>query len=262
MTSSKIVLVIPMRTASQRIPEKIFADIQGRSLILRMADHALAFQESFPGVRCHLAVDSKKAIEMLAPFKGKLGIELTDPELPSGTDRVYSASKKIDSRADWIVNVQGDMPFIPRQSLLRFLKQLSDIGPEFSMATLAERFEDLESYRSPSVVKVLRGHKGESLYFSRLPIPYGREALPERPQDLIGLSHVGVYAYRPQALETLSKLPPHPLEKAEGLEQLRALANGIQIYCAETQADPGCSFRGIDVPADLAWARTHKDPFH
>ncbi len=252
-------LVIPLRSASQRIPEKIYSKIQGRELILRMADHALFLQEEIIGLRCHLAVDSLRAQEILKSYNQKISVHLTDPELPSGTDRVCEILKRLDSKDaapnDWIVNVQGDMPFLCRSSLALFINSLQKIPQAFTMATMAEPFRSIEDYRSAGVVKVILGSDQQSLYFSRLPIPYGRMPLAEKVDDLIGLSHIGVYAYQAQTLLKLAALAPHKIELAEGLEQLRALAAGIQIYAWKANPNTGTDFRGIDLPSDLAWAQ-------
>jgi 3-deoxy-manno-octulosonate cytidylyltransferase (CMP-KDO synthetase) len=255
-------LVIPLRTASQRVPEKIFAKVQGRELLLRMAEHAAFFQEEIVGLQSHLAVDSKKAVDALVNYRQKISVHLTDPALPSGTDRVCDVLKKLPmetiDRNEWIVNVQGDMPFLCRKSMALFVHQLKNIPAEFSMATICEAFQSIEDYKSPGVVKVLVGPDHRSVYFSRLPIPYGREAIPLNAADLIAQSHVGVYAYRAKTLLKLASLAPHKIEIAEGLEQLRALAAGIQIYAVKSQPTPGTSFRGIDLPSDLEWANAFK----
>jgi 3-deoxy-manno-octulosonate cytidylyltransferase (CMP-KDO synthetase) len=251
--------VIPLRSASQRVPEKIFVKIQGRELLLRMAEHALFFQKAIPHLRSHLAVDSERAVSLLAPYERKLTVQLTDPQLPSGTDRVCEVVKRLSpvtlESNEWILNVQGDMPFLCRESLSQFIRALADVPEEFEMATLAEPFQTIEDYRSPGVVKVLLGNNGGALYFSRLPIPYGRESLPNSPRDLIAWSHIGVYAYRARSLLKLASMAPHKIEAAEGLEQLRALASGLQIFVRKTEPVRGKSFRGIDLPADLEWAQ-------
>jgi len=251
-------LVVPLRTKSQRIPEKIFAKVQGREILLRMADHAVFFQEEISHLQAHLAIDSEQAKSLLSPFEDRLSIHLTDAQLPSGTDRVFEVLRRLGSAEiannSWIVNVQGDMPFLCQSSLAHFINHLEKIPARFSMATMAEPFKTIADYQSLGVVKVLVGSNNESLYFSRLPIPYGREALPTKASELIGLSHIGVYAYRAQALMKLAELTPHPIELAEGLEQLRALAAGIEIYAWTASPQARTSFRGIDLPADLDWA--------
>jgi 3-deoxy-manno-octulosonate cytidylyltransferase (CMP-KDO synthetase) len=255
-------LVIPLRSASQRIPEKIYTKIQGRELLLRMADHAQYFQEEIVDLQCHLAVDSEKAVGLLDKHSKKIAVHLTDPNLPSGTDRVCDVLKRLGagatSRGDWIINVQGDMPFLCRSSLALFITALKSIPEDFGMATMTESFQSIEDYQSSGVVKVITGSNGRSIYFSRLPIPYGRQEIPSDPKKLIGHSHIGVYAYRPNTLLELAALPPHQVELAEGLEQLRALAAGIQIYAWHAEPKANTNFRGIDLPSDLAWAQSFK----
>ncbi len=262
MTLSKVHLVVPMRAASARIPEKIFIEIQGKPLLVSMAEHALALQESMPNVVSHLALDSEKARKLLRAYEDQIQIHMTDPELPSGTDRVYAAIKSIAEDDSWIVNLQGDMPFLSRGALKAFIERLAQIDASFGMATMAEDFKSIEDYRSSGIVKALVGNEHHALYFSRLPIPYGRVELPSDPKQLIARSHIGVYAYRKKVLDRISNLPPHPLEMAEGLEQLRPLADGIKIYVMQAATAKQESFRGIDLASDLEWARKFSQTSH
>ncbi|MGH7089214.1 MAG: cytidylyltransferase domain-containing protein, partial [Stellaceae bacterium] len=172
---------------------------------------------------------------------------LTRPDHPSGSDRVFEAVTAVDPRRvhDVVVNVQGDLPIIAPAAIRAALVPLDDASVE--IATLAAPIKDPAEIASPSIVKVAAGFAdgarvAPALYFSRLGVPWGEGA---------HFHHIGVYAYRRAALERFVTLPPSPLERREGLEQLRALEAGIRIAVALVDAVP----LGVDTPEDLARAR-------
>lgn len=259
------IAIIPARLASTRLPNKPLADLCGVPLIVRVCENAAA-----SGVfsRILVACDDDSVAE--AVRKAGFEASLTDPNLPSGTDRIAAVAKTLDLDPDTIiVNVQGDEPFVSRAALrslvgafrqnplerspqepAAFAKTPSSIGQLPEIVTVIERCPEVEALRDPNVVKVAIGEKGRALYFSRAPIPYVRDA------DDLALNdqhyrHVGLYAFRAQTLQALTLLPEHPLERTERLEQLRWLAHGYEIKCV--QIEP--SERGIDTPADLDRAR-------
>jgi 3-deoxy-manno-octulosonate cytidylyltransferase (CMP-KDO synthetase) len=186
---------------------------------------------------------------------------LTSADHVSGSDRVAEVVRRSGEDFDVVVNIQGDEPFVTAATLDRLVAAF-DGRPDLRMATTAEPLEEVEELFDPGCVKVVTGDHGEALYFSRAPIPYYRgtppltadfrAALAARPGGLAGyLKHQGLYAYRRETLLAITQLPPSPLERDEGLEQLRALQAGIGILVLPSD------FRSIavDTPADLAKAQ-------
>ncbi len=233
VTSQKTVwVVIPARHASTRFPGKMLADIKGKPLIRRVWE-VVGTARSVS--RILIATDHEDIFNAARDFGAE--VHMTSPELSSGTDRV--AAVTVGCRADWIVNVQGDEPMMRGEILDEFIGALGD----FPMATLARKITDPDDILNPNVVKVVSDFAGKALYFSRSQIPYPREpgAAVEHWQ------HLGIYAYRPEVLQKLVKLPPSPLEQAEKLEQLRALQNGIAIQVLPTNLES----IGVDTPEDL-----------
>ena len=164
---------------------------------------------------------------------------MTPSDLPSGTDRVRAAVAGTD--AEIVVNVQGDEPLMDPENVDRVIEHLL-AHPEVPLATVAKPIDDPAAIADPNVVKVVRGDDGRALYFSRSPIPYRRNAEAALPT----WKHLGLYGYRREALETWTSLPPHPLERAESLEQLRALAAGLVMTVLPAVGDS----IGVDTPAD------------
>ncbi len=181
---------------------------------------------------------------------------MTDPELPSGTDRVAAvAAARGWSDATVVVNVQGDEPFLP-PALVGQVAELLERDPAASVATLATPICSLEEFLDPNVVKVVTSLDGAALYFSRAPIPWSRDGasagLASQQEFAGAMRHVGLYAYRAGVLKRITSLPPTALEQREKLEQLRALEHGIRIVvgtCTERPAP------GVDTAADLERAR-------
>lgn len=193
-----------------------------------------------------VATDSERVAEVCA----RLGapVELTAAEHPSGTDRIAEVVERAPYRAyDVIVNIQGDEPLL-REAQVEAAVALVREGA-WSVGTCAAPLGSEEARRDPSVVKVVRSHEGRALYFSRAAVPYSRDGKPGA--DALAappfLRHVGLYAYRREALRRWVALPPSPLERLEMLEQLRALEAGIAIGVALVAAAEG----GVDTPADV-----------
>lgn len=230
-----IIGVIPARYSSTRLAGKPLAEIAGKSMIRRVFERCAACRDLSQVV---VATDHIKILQEVESFGGKA--IMTDPELPSGTDRVAAAVKNAGLVADAVVNIQGDEPFIdPRQisevcSLLR--------KPEVEIATLAHPIQDLEEIYSPNVVKVTITRSGKALYFSRSPIPFQRKTT-----SLKILRHVGIYGFKLTVLNNLVQLTPSDLEVVESLEQLRWLENDFTIHVGITRLK---SF-GIDTAAHL-----------
>jgi 3-deoxy-manno-octulosonate cytidylyltransferase (CMP-KDO synthetase) len=235
------ITVIPSRMASTRLPGKPLADIHGKPMIVHVLDRALEADIGPVAVAC---CDQEVAAAVRAV--GGVAV-MTDPSLPSGSDRVHAALALLDpqGRHDVVVNFQGDLPTMPPVQLRAVLTPLAD--PGFDIATLVAPITTPEEAAAPQVVKAACAFEGgravsPALYFSRVPIPSGEGPL---------WHHIGVYAYRRAALARFVSLPASPLERRESLEQLRALEAGMRIACARVDHAPF----GVDTPADLERAR-------
>lgn len=231
----RAVAIIPARFGSTRFPGKMLHLIAGKPL-LQWVYEGVAACQGFASVR--IATDDSQILEAAQAF-GADAI-LTNPNHPSGTDRVAEAAR--DLTADWIVNVQGDEPLIGPEVLQPFLDQIASLPAELGIATMARHLTDPTDMADPNLVKVVTSLSGRALYFSRLPIPCYRDT----PTTISHWHHLGIYAYRPATLARLVTLPPSPLELAEKLEQLRALQNDIAIQVVPT------TFQsiGVDTPED------------
>jgi 3-deoxy-manno-octulosonate cytidylyltransferase (CMP-KDO synthetase) len=228
--------VVPVRLASQRLPRKALHPILGRPLV-EWVWRRLAPMRLFE--RVVVAVDSDEVRRICDAIGAP--VVMTDPGHPSGTDRVAEVVERPEFREfPVIVNVQGDEPLVREEDLLRAAELVGEGGWE--VGTCATPVGERTAFESPSVVKVARGVDGRALYFSRAAIPFAREG-PPGPEALSAipfLRHVGIYAYRREALLDWVALPPSPLEELERLEQLRALEGGIQIGVAVVdRAGPG-----------------------
>ncbi len=212
--------VIPARLGSTRLPRKVLRDIAGRPMLWHVWDRARR-APSLPEVL--VATDAE---EVLAVCRD-LGIPavLTSPEHPSGTDRVWEVAQS--RAADVYVNIQGDYPLLTVGHVERLVEPFRT-QPETQVTTLRIRATPEET-DNPNAVKVVCDAAGRALYFSRHGIPYDRDG-----RGAVRWKHVGLYAYRRQALETFHRLPPSPLERAESLEQLRLLEHGVPIVVVET----------------------------
>jgi 3-deoxy-manno-octulosonate cytidylyltransferase (CMP-KDO synthetase) len=229
------IVVIPARMASTRLSGKPLADIAGKPMIAWMVELARA------AVAGPVLVAA--AEEEIAEAARRAGAEaiLTDPALPSGSDRVHAALAAFDPghRFDVAVNLQGDMPTMRGEDVARALAALR---PGADIATLVSPSNEAADRDNPNVVKAIRAADGRCLAFTRAPAPWG-EGPVER--------HVGIYVYRREALTRFVAAPPSPLELREKLEQLRALEMGLTIY-----ADAIADFpKGVDSPTDLETAR-------
>ena len=227
--------------ASTRLPGKPLDDIAGRAMILHVLDRAREAALGPVVVAC-----SETDIAEAVMAAGGRAV-LTDPALPSGSDRIHAALAMLDPDGahDVVVNLQGDLPTIPPEMIRAVAAALAESDAD--IATLVAPIESEAEAQSPSVVKVACAFAGDArvapaLYFSRAPIPSG---------DGPRWHHVGIYAYRRAALARFVSLPPSPLEEREKLEQLRALEAGMRIACARVDHAPF----GVDTPADLERAR-------
>lgn len=240
------IVVIPSRMAATRLPGKPLADIWGKPLIIHVLDRG---REAEIGPVAVASGD--REITLAVRAAGGTAID-TDPSLPRGSDRVHAALSIIDphGKHDVVVNLQGDLPTIPPDYLRAVLAPLAD--PAIDIATLVAPITSPEEAAAPSVVKAACAFDGgravsPALYFSRAAIPSGDGPL---------WHHIGIYAFRRQALARFVALPESPLERRESLEQLRALEAGMRIACARVEHAPF----GVDTPADLERARADLAP--
>jgi 3-deoxy-manno-octulosonate cytidylyltransferase (CMP-KDO synthetase) len=233
------VVVIPARYASSRLPGKPLLRHTGKFLVQHVYEQALKAKRVAGVV---VATDDPRIVKAVESFGGRAVMTRTDH--PSGTDRVAEVAVKLG--VDSVINLQGDEPDFEPVAIDR-LAELLESDPSVDWATLATPIRDAATYRSPNVVKVVCDDRGRALYFSRAPIPFGRDGDPDFAKESV-LQHLGVYAYRTPALLRFTRTPPHPLERLEKLEQLRVLGTGGTIAVGVTSH----AGRGVDTPDDYA----------
>ena len=239
---SRTVVLIPARLAATRLPDKPLLPIGGLPMIVHVWRRAVEADLGPVVVAC--------AEQVIADAVRAVGGEavLTDPALPSGTDRIHQALGRLDPerRYELVVNVQGDLPVLEPAALRRVVEPIRLLGTD--MGTLASPTEDEEERANPNVVKAVASFTeedptlGRAIYFTRATAPTGPGPV---------WHHIGIYAYTRAALEHFATLRPSPLERRERLEQLRALENGMTIGVCLVDTVPF----GVDTPADLERAR-------
>lgn len=233
-----VVAVIPARYKSSRFPGKVLAAQTGKYLVQHVYERVCS-ADLIDQVL--IATDDSRVRDACADFGAPCA--MTDPDHPSGTDRIAEAVA--DLPADIIVNVQGDEPEIEPAHLDRAVELLRS-APDIHIATLACPLDYPDDINNPNIVKAVVDLTGRALYFSRWPIPYCRDAAGVGPAPY--RRHLGLYAYRKDVLLQISRLQPTPLEQAEKLEQLRALENGLTIAVADIDHPA----EGIDTPQQYA----------
>lgn len=237
-TGQRVAAVIPARFASERLPGKPLADICGKPMIVRVLERA---QRARTVDRVLVATDDARIADAVRAAGGE--VVLTGEHCPTGTDRVAEAVRTLPEEFGIILNVQGDEPLLDPTALEILVSAFRD--ESVKMATLARALPPSELTK-PQVVKVVRNRKHDALYFSRSPIPFVRDG---GRHEYLG--HIGIYGYRRAFLYEFAELRSLPLEKAEKLEQLRALEHGIPI---RVLAAPWSGI-GVDTPEDLEAAR-------
>lgn len=236
----KILGVIPARYASTRFPAKALADIHGKSMIQRVYEQAI---QSEMLARVIVATDDVRIYEHVKAFTPH--VLMTSISHQSGTDRCAEAYKLTNENFDFIVNIQGDEPFIKPQQIDLLCTSLDK---DTELATLIKKIEDKNTLFNPNVVKVVIDTNHHALYFSRHAMPYLRNVTEhEWANHHVYYKHIGIYAYRQDVLQKITRLPVSSLERAESLEQLRWLENGYKIKATQTPFDS----IGIDTPDDL-----------
>jgi 3-deoxy-manno-octulosonate cytidylyltransferase (CMP-KDO synthetase) len=237
--------IIPARYASTRFPGKPLADIAGMTMIERVYRQAV---KSKSLSKVLVATDDARIISHVNNFGGEA--VMTSPDHPSGTDRCYEALKKISGNFKYVINIQGDEPFIDPRQIDELAELLKDGKTE--LATLMMPVHSSEELFSNTTAKIVVNSKSEALYFSRQAIPFFRDKEPsEWHKYFTYYLHVGMYAYRTDVLERITKLPPSPLEKTEMLEQLRWLENGFTICCGITDIKSYPVDKPDDIPRVL-----------
>jgi 3-deoxy-manno-octulosonate cytidylyltransferase (CMP-KDO synthetase) len=235
----KVIGIIPARYGSTRFPGKPLARIAGKTLIQHVVERC---QQAASLAEVIVATDDTRIWEVAQGF---CRAEMTAPEHPSGSDRIAEVAARC--ACDAVVNIQGDEPLMDPAVIDAVAGALA----HSEMSTAATPITSAEEYGSPNVVKVVVSKAGQALYFSRRTIPYLRDAASGSVSEQLAafpfLKHLGIYGYRRETLLRLVKHPVSPLERAEKLEQLRALEHGIPIAVVEVDYDSV----GVDVPADL-----------
>ena len=237
----KIIAVIPARYAASRFPAKLMQDLGGVPVIVQTYRTVVAtglFQEVI------VATDNDRIAQAIKKEEGQIFISQKQHEC--GSDRIAEAVA--ESNADIVVNVQGDEPFIHRQSLADLLEVFChDSNNEIALASLMCRIIDAEKVQNPNNVKVIVDEANLALYFSRSPLPYYRETTMEQVYH----KHIGIYAFRREALMAFSQSEMTPLEKAEKIECIRYLEQGKKMKMVLTAHES----IGIDTPEDLQQAK-------
>lgn len=235
-----IIGIIPARYASTRFPAKPLVEIGGKSMIRRVYEQAGKARLLSHVV---VATDNNEIFDHVKSFGGN--VVMTKEEHPSGTDRCFEALGKTSGKFDFVINIQGDEPFIHPEQIDLLASALTK---QTELATLVKKIEDKETLFNPNTPKVIFTKDKEAIYFSRQTIPYIRGAEPEQWLSKAEFyKHIGIYAYRTDILKAITSLETGSLEKSESLEQLRWLENGFKIKVEITTYESV----GIDVPSDL-----------
>jgi 3-deoxy-manno-octulosonate cytidylyltransferase (CMP-KDO synthetase) len=243
----EVIAIIPARFASTRLPGKPLLDVCGKPLIQRVWEAAL--QSRFLS-RIIIATDSDDIADACMDFGAEF--VLTDPELPSGSDRIYQAYERIGSDAEFVLNIQGDEPLINGQLIddliIEFNRSDADVG------TLIRIIENNSDLFDPNVVKVVVDDASQALYFSRTTMPFVRDSdQSDWKEQNVFWKHIGVYLYKIESLREFVNLPQSALEMAEKLEQLRLMEKGKKYYCMRTEINP----IGVDTQEDLERVREY-----
>ena len=249
-----VVAIIPARFGSTRLPGKPLAQIGGRPMIQHVYQSAAKAKVLD---RVIVATDDRRIEAAVRKFGGE--VMMTSPDHASGTDRLAEVARKI--KADLLVNLQGDLPFISARTITQAVQPLRR-DRNIPMATVCTAIYDESEWRNPNIVKVLTDKARLALFFTRAPIPFRRnDAIDPSGKKIVGSSrrrlwgyrHLGLYVYRREFLLKFARLRPTSLEQIESLEQLRALENGHRIYVAQVDERSV----EVDTPADLLRAENY-----
>lgn len=240
----KILGIIPARWASSRFPQKVLADIGGKSMVQRVYEQAKRAKKLD---RVIIATDHPKIRQHITAFGGEVSMTLANH--PSGTDRCREALDQQADTYDYVVNIQGDEPFVQPEAIDELASLLDR---QTQLGTLVSKIHDASVLSNPNMMKVIFNTRHEAIYFSRAAIPYVRDVSPEQwLQQHTFYKHVHLYAYRADVLREITELEVSSLERAESLEQLRWIENGYKIKIGITQYES----LSVDTPGDLERAK-------
>ncbi len=242
-----VVAVIPARYGSTRLPAKPLADICGKPMIQWVHEKA---KQSKLCTRVFIATDDERVADAVRAFGGE--VVMTSPDIQSGTDRMAAVARILSERgvhADVLVNVQGDEPLIDGGSIDQAIQAVVD--GKYQLTSLRVPLKSVEDLLNKNVVKVIVDDQNRALYFSRYPIPYSRVEPEHAKAPFLCSQHVGIYVYQRETLFKVTSLPQTDLERAESLEQLRAMKAGVAIGVFEANFDSV----GVDTPEDLEKVR-------
>lgn len=227
----RIIVIVPARLNSQRLPNKLIEKIGNRFLFQIVYEN---ISQSKYVEKVIIATDSKQIIDICENLKFKY--ILTPDYFQSGTDRICWTIEQLNENYDLIINVQGDEPLLSSEDLDNFIEFIRD--KEFDVATMIAKINNIDDIYNSNIVKVVLNNKNEAMYFSRSQIPHKRDGFEkiDLNQETY-FKHIGVYAYRPQSLQVFSNLPQSSYEKSEKLEQLRLLQHGYRYLCFEIMKD-------------------------
>lgn len=236
MKDNSVAIFIPARLNSSRFPKKVLHMIDEKPLII----HVLERAKSIGLCECYVACCSNELKDVVEQHDGKA--ILTDPNLPSGTDRVFAAVETLKNKPEYIINLQGDTPVFEPKILTEIFNVLKN-DPEIDMTTPVTLSSNTEDFHNRNVVKVVFNNMekvkpGKALYFSRSHIPHGSTQI---------YTHMGMYAYRYNAMKKFVNLEQTYLEKTESLEQLRAIQNNMNVYAVPVDGNA----IAVDVPSDV-----------
>jgi 3-deoxy-manno-octulosonate cytidylyltransferase (CMP-KDO synthetase) len=245
-----VVAIIPARYGSTRLPGKPLTNIGGKPMIQHVYESTLKAR----GLdRVLVATDDRRVAETVQGFGGE--VVMTSKDHASGTDRLAEVARKI--KVDWLVNVQGDLPFIHPETITRAVQPMRR-DRSIPMGTVCTPIDNEEEWRSPNIVKVVRDANKFAIYFSRATIPFPRNDVSQSDgrkgkKKIWGHRHLGLYVYRRDFLLKFARLRPTLLEQAESLEQLRALVYGHRIFVADVDERS----IEVDTPEDLVKAEQY-----
>ena len=236
----EILGIIPARYASSRFPGKPLVDIAGKSMIQRVYEQAKKCKDLTEVI---VATDDKRIFDHVVGFHGM--VVMTSADHQSGTDRCAEVALN-HPEYDVVVNIQGDEPSIEPEQISKLAVCFNN--PDTQIATLIKKVQNEQELFNPNSPKVVINNRSEAIYFSRVPLPYIRGQEQQNwLQQHTYFKHIGIYGYRADILQQITRLPVSPLEKAESLEQLRWIENGYQIKVAETEFETFA----VDTPEDL-----------
>ncbi|MEZ5892040.1 MAG: 3-deoxy-manno-octulosonate cytidylyltransferase [Parvularculaceae bacterium] len=253
----KTLIVVPARYGSSRFPGKPLAEIAGRSMISRVALRAGAAAKALGDAAYAVATDDARIADHCKALG--LNVVITATGLASGSDRALAAARALGADPEFIVNLQGDAPFTPVDYITRIVAALETTNADAATPVIRLDWAALGALREAKRATPFSGTtcvfdaQGKALWFSKTIIPAIRDEASLRKTSPLSpvWRHVGLYGFRRAALERFTKLPESPLEKIEGLEQLRLLENGMTVQCVAVDA-PKISTAGIDTKEDLA----------